>query len=91
MLAEDYYPHSYIDMSDEEEVDESEIKNWITFVEKSESGISVGSGKNMVIKNNEGDIIVIDSYKVLPKEIYKELKEEGESLLEEIERFLNKE
>lgn len=89
MLAKNYYPHMFIDMSHGEEMDEEKIKEWITFVEKTEAGVSVSSGKYLIIKNKDGDIIVADSYKVLPIEILEDLQLEEEELNEQVEEFLN--
>lgn len=88
MLAEKYYPHMFIDMSHGEEIDEEKIKEWITFVEKTQFGISISSGKYLVIKNKNGDIIVSDSYRVLPKEILEDLNKEEEHLSKQVEDFL---
>ena len=89
MLAKDYYPNQFHKINIKGEVDKETIKKWITFVEKSEYGLTVGGGNVLVFKNKAGDIIVTDSYRVLPKEVYDELQREGEQLVKEVEDFLN--
>lgn len=75
-------------MSEGVDIKESRIKDWITFIEKSSAGVTVSSGNTIVFKNNLGDIIVADSYKVLPKIIHEDLEEEGNKLVAEVEGFL---
>jgi len=75
-------------MSQGIDIEESRVKDWITFVEKSSAGVTVSSGNTIVFKNNLGDIIVADSYKVLPKAIHEDLEDEGNQLAAEVEEFL---
>lgn len=90
MLAKDYFPDSYEDVViDEERVPIKMIRQAITFVEKSEPGITVYVGNVIVFKNKNKDIIVTDSCKILPSEKYKRMQEEGEELIKEVEEFLN--
>lgn len=91
MLIKEFYPEKFLDMSDGVEMGHETIKDWLEFLEKSEHGFTVSSGNTIAFKNKAGDYIVAHDYKVLPKEIIAELKEESERLEEEVLEFLNDE
>jgi len=91
ILASDLYPDMFINMADGVNIPNNKVKDWLDYVEKSEYGVTITSGNTLVMKTKAGDFIVADSYKVLPKEILDERREEGENIETAIKEFLNDE
>ena len=89
MLVKDLYPESAIDMGNGVDIEDEQIKDWLEFLEKTESGATVSCGSYIAFKNKKGDYIIASSYEVIPAELIEELRGRGEELAEDVEEFLN--